>query len=147
VLSYIEKAIESLKSVMLGDRGNILEVLSKAYKGEAFVLKYLSSRMTTTLPTELSEALHSSTARISSLLGALEKKGLVAREIDPSNRRNILVTPTDKGREQAALQEREMRNRMARVLKELGEADTREFVRLIGRVSEISKKVNSSDIR
>jgi DNA-binding MarR family transcriptional regulator len=141
-LSYIEEAIESLKSVMLGGRGNLLEVLSRAYKGEEFVLKYLASRMSTTLPTELSEALHSSMARILSILGVLEKKGLVVREIDRGNRRNILVTLTDKGRELAALQERKMRNYMERTLVELGEADTKEFVRLIERVSEISQKIN-----
>jgi DNA-binding MarR family transcriptional regulator len=141
-LSYIEEAVESLKSVMFGGRGNLLEVLSRAYKGEGFVLKYLASRTSAALPTELSEALHSSTARISSILGVLEKKGLVVREIDRDNRRNILVTLTDKGREQAALQEREMRNYMERTLVTLGEADTREFVRLIRRVSEISQKIN-----
>lgn len=141
-MSYIEEAIESLKSVMLGGRGNLLEVLSRAYKGEEFVLKYLASRMSTTLPTELSEALHSSMARILSILGVLEKKGLVVREIDRGNRRNILVTLTDKGRELAALQERKMRNYMERTLVELGEADTKEFVRLIERVSEISQKIN-----
>jgi DNA-binding MarR family transcriptional regulator len=145
-LSYIEEAIEALKSVMLGGKGNILEVLSRAYKGEVFVLKYLSSRESAALPTELSEALHSSTARISTLLGTLEKKGLVVREIDRDNRRNILVTLTDKGREQAALREQETRSRMARVLVELGEADTRELVRLIGRVSEISQKINPTDL-
>jgi DNA-binding MarR family transcriptional regulator len=130
---------------MLGGRGNLLEVLSRAYKGEGFILKYLASRTSATLPTELSEALHSSTARISSILGTLEKKGLIVREIDRDNRRNILVTLTDKGREQAALLEREMKNRMAQVLAELGEADTRELVRLIRRVSEISQKIDPMD--
>jgi DNA-binding MarR family transcriptional regulator len=130
---------------MLNGKDNILEVLSRAYKGEVFVLKYLSSRTSTALPTEISEALHSSTARISTLLGVLEKKGLIVREIDPGNRRNILVTLTDKGREQASLREQEMRSHMARVLGELGEADTRELIRLFARVSEISKKVNPMD--
>jgi DNA-binding MarR family transcriptional regulator len=131
---------------MLGGRGNLLEVLSRAYKGEGFVLKYLTSRTSAALPTELSEALHSSTARISSILGTLEKKGLIVREIDRDNRRNILVTLTDKGREQAALREQKLRNQMAQVLAELGEADTRELVRLIGRVSEILQKTNPMDL-
>jgi hypothetical protein len=43
-VSYIEEAVESLKSIMLGSKDNILEVLSSAYKGEVFVLKYLASR-------------------------------------------------------------------------------------------------------
>lgn len=146
-MSYIEEAVESLKSVMLGGKGNILEVLSRAYKGEVFILKYLSSKTSAALPTELSEALHSSTARISTLLGALGKKGLVIREIDPGNRRNILVTLTDKGREQAALQEQQARSRMTRVFVELGETDTRELIRLIGRVSEISQKINPTDFK
>ncbi|MDR2786589.1 MAG: transcriptional regulator [Treponema sp.] len=145
-MAYIEEAVESLKSILLSGKGNILEVLSRASKGEEFALKYLSSKESPALPTELSEALHSSTARISTLLGALEKKGLVVREIDPGNRRNILVTLTDTGREQAALREREMKNRMARVLGELGETDTRELVRLLSRVSGISQKVNPMDL-
>jgi DNA-binding MarR family transcriptional regulator len=144
-LAYIEEAVEMLKSLMLGGKGTLLETLGGVYKGEVFVLKYLSSKKSPALPTEISEALQSSTARISTLLGALEKKGLVVREIDPDNRRNILVTLTDKGREQAALQERERKKRMKRILTALGEADTRELVRLIGRISEISQKTNPTD--
>jgi DNA-binding MarR family transcriptional regulator len=145
-LSYVEEAIVSLKSLMFSGRGSLLEVLSGAYKGEAFVLKYLSARNCAVLPTEISQALQSSTARISAVLGALEKKGLIIREIDRGNRRNILVTLTDKGSEQAASQEQEMRSHMTRILGALGEADTRELVRLIRRVSEISQKVNPRDI-
>ena len=36
---------------------------------------------------------------------------------------------------------REMRDRMARILRELGEEDTREYIRIIERITEISMRI------
>ena len=127
---YVAKAVAAFNEIMSGNQKDMLEDMNRAHKGELFVLHFLSIRDTTVLPSELSEALHSSTARISALLGSLEKKGQIERDIDRSNRRNILVTITDAGRARVSDEMRRIEENMARVFTEMGEADTMEFLRL-----------------
>ena len=74
------------------------------------------------------------------MLGSLEKKGLVKREINTADRRNIFVTLTESGSQRAR---REMDNRqtcMAGIFKEMGEKDTRDFIRLTKRFVELAAK-------
>ncbi|GGH11652.1 MarR family winged helix-turn-helix transcriptional regulator [Paenibacillus segetis] len=137
--NYVEKAIISFSKIMSDNQKSMMDNLNRANKGELFVLRILTLRNAEVLPSELSEALNSSTARISALLGALEKKGQIRREIDKSNRRNILVTITEAGRERAEAEMNEIEGRMAKVFTEMGEADTAEFIRLIKLFSDLSK--------
>ena len=136
-LGYVEKALLSLQEIMSNSHKNMLEDINRANKGELFILQFLAMHNTEVLPSELSAALQASTARISELLGALEKKGQIMRDIDKNNRRNILVTITDEGRHRVETEMTEMKNRMARIFTDMGEADTAEFIRLSRRFSEL----------
>ncbi len=49
-------------------------------------------------PTTIAERLMVTTASVTSLLDTLERRGLLTRENDPSDRRKLLVTLTDDGR-------------------------------------------------
>jgi len=49
------------------------------------------------LPSELGDDMEVTRANVSGLLAGLEKNGMVRREIDPSDRRRILVHLTPKG--------------------------------------------------
>jgi DNA-binding MarR family transcriptional regulator len=137
----IEEAVAALIELMTSGHGNVMEQLNRSAKGELFVLAHLSGKDMAVLPSELSHALHSSTARISAVLGSLEKKGQIRREIDTSNRRNILVTITDRGRERIGASVRHMRAVMTKILAEMGAADAMEFVRLHRRFLEIAGRV------
>jgi len=88
----------------------------------------------------LSEALNSSTARISAALRTLEKKGQIHREIDTTNRRFILVTITEEGRERIRANMQRMQNHLIQVLTVMGEKDASEFVRLSTRFFEIAQR-------
>jgi len=136
----IEKVVIALEEMMSG-RGNAMEQMSRSGKGELFILKYLNDKDTAVLPSEISDAMHISNARISAALGSLEKKGQIHREIDLTNRRNILVTITQEGRERILLNMKKMREHMVCVLTEMGEDDANEFVRLIKRFFEIASRV------
>jgi len=129
-MDRIEEAVSTLEEIMSGTHGNIMEQMGRSAKGELFILNFLSGKDAPVLPSEISEAMHTSTARISAALGSLEKKGQVHREIDTSNRRNILVTITEAGRERIRAIMAGMRGRIVRVLTEMGERDAVEFVRL-----------------
>lgn len=139
-LGYIKEAVASFHAIMSNSHKDMIENINRANKGELFVLQFLSMRDTAVLPSELSAALQASTARISALLGALEKKGQIERDIDKSNRRNVLVTITQAGRRRAQSEMEEMGRGMSQVFAEMGEADTREFIRLMRIFFELGQK-------
>ena len=68
--------------------------------------------------------------RISTLLAALEKKGLIEREVDPNDRRIVHVNLTEQGRAKAKQQREDMRDAVCWVFSQMGERRTREFVDL-----------------
>ena len=137
---YIEEAGAVFGELIAGNRKNMLEDFNRANKGELFVLHYLALNKNETFPSELSAAMHSSTARISALLGVLEKKGQIVREIDKNNRRNILVTITDAGRDRIKRETDKIKTSITGVFSEMGEKDTVEFIRLFRKFVEISRK-------
>ena len=140
-MSGIEEAFAELDKAMSGNRKNMMEQLWRSGKGEHFILKFLIDKDEAVIPSELSDAMHTSTARISAALGSLEKKGQIHREIDTTNRRNILVTITEEGRKRSREEILHMRKQMMRVLTEMGEQDAAELVRLMKRFFEIANRV------
>ena len=141
IMNKIEEAVVAFEEMMSGSRKNMIEQMGRSNKGELFILKYLYDKNTAVIPSEISDAMHTSTARISAALGALEKKGQIHREIDTTNRRNILVTITEAGRERSLFESKEMRKHLVNILKEMGEGEALEFVRLLKRFSEIASQV------
>lgn len=139
-LDYAEKAFAAFNEIMSSSRKDMVENINRANKGELFVLHFLAVCNTEVLPSELSTALQASTARISALLGALEKKGQIVRDIDKNNRRNILVTITEEGRNRVEMEMKEIKHRMMRVFADMGEADAEEFIRLTRRFADIMQK-------
>jgi DNA-binding MarR family transcriptional regulator len=125
---------------------HITEELHRPAKGELFILKYLLEKEAPVFPSELSDALGSSNARISKALGQLEKKGQISREIDVSNRRFILVSITDAGRDHIETMMRRMRRHMVEVFTEMGEQDAESFVRLVKDFLEIMERTMPKDI-
>jgi DNA-binding MarR family transcriptional regulator len=137
--SYILQALISFNEIMTASQLDV-ERLNRVNKGELFVLRLLAKRDDTALPSELSTALNSSTGRISALLGTLEKKGQIERNIDKSNRRNILVNITETGRERIEAELAKIRNNLTQIFTEMGESDTLEFIRLAECFFSISQK-------
>jgi len=137
----IEQAVDEMYELASGRQRNVMDDLSRSRRGELFVLKYIAQKNAEVTPSEISDAMQTSTARVSAALNALEKKGQIHREIDRTNRRNILVTITDAGRERIDAVARQMRQQMVDALVEMGEQDAIEFVRLSKRFMEISQRV------
>lgn len=135
-MSSIEEIADMMEEMM--SRNKMMDAFQRSGKGEIFILKYLYSKNTSVSPTELSEALGSSASRISAALGSLEKKGAIHREIDTANRRNILVTITDTGREQIYNSIKQMRGHLIQVLTEMGEEKANDFFRLNKEFFEIA---------
>jgi len=139
-LSFADRAFFEFNEIMASGQKDMFENMNRANKGELFVLHFLSKNKTQVIPSELSTALHATTGRISALLGSLEKKGQIEREIDKSNRRNIIVTITDAGRARVRAEMKDIKEGLSRVFIEMGETDTAEFMRLIKRFFELAQK-------
>jgi DNA-binding MarR family transcriptional regulator len=88
------------------------------------------------IPSEISNEMGISTARIAVTLGSLESKGLITRRIDASDRRRILVELTEEGRTKHAEHEKMIMGVLMRMLENLGEADALEFLRILKRIAE-----------
>ena len=110
---------------------------SSTLRGEMAVMRLLHNSRQKMTAGELSSRLGMTTSRVAAVLGSLEKKGLLERENDEVDRRRVLVSLTQAG---AALCEKRRQHFMKKIsmlLSMLGD-DAPEFVRLLGRVFEIT---------
>ena len=108
--------------------------------GEMFALHIIVTFGAPVSPGELSLECGVSTARIATALKSLEGKGFILRETDTEDRRRTLVTATELGREISGRFEALRRTTLEDMLRELGEHDANEYVRLMGRVSDIMSR-------
>lgn len=83
-----------------------------------------------------------SKAAISQMLGSLEKKGYINRDVDQNNRRNIIVTLTPEGREVLESQYEDFTSRLDDIMSCLGEEDVRQIITMINRLIKIINKLN-----
>lgn len=137
---YVSQSIQDYQELLTSNQRNAMKIFSRINQGEIFVLQYLISHSEPVLPSELSEALGSSKGRISSLLGVLEGKGYIERNIDKSNRRNILVTITDAGRKSVNADMNAIKKRLAGIFSEMGQSDTIDFLRLFKKFLTTAQK-------
>ncbi len=137
--AFAQKAATAFQEIMSTAHKNQMEHINRGNKGELFVLKHLNENEQAMSPSQLSQALDSSTARISALLKALEQKEEIERQVDKDDRRFVLVNITKKGRERAVEELFQMKENLAQVFATLGADDTREFLRLTALFSNAMK--------
>ncbi|WEV66643.1 MULTISPECIES: MarR family transcriptional regulator [unclassified Bifidobacterium] len=128
-MGFEQEALRDLNWSAANSKSVLWNELDRSNRGEPFVLRQLLRHGTAT-PTQLAVALHASSGRVSALLKALEAKGLVSREIDEKDRRNILVSLTDAGRKQATNDQGKIDSAVCWIFSQMGERRTREFVNL-----------------
>ena len=109
--------------------------ISDSMRGEHFVLAYLAKHGGSAITSEISNEMGISSARIAATLNTLEAKGLVTRRIDERDRRRILVELTEAGRQREAVHAKHMLDVMVQMLKDLGEEDAKEFLRILKKLS------------
>jgi DNA-binding MarR family transcriptional regulator len=105
-------------------------VLLKAFEGNS-----LESDSNVSL-SEVRPFLAISKAAVSQMLGALEKKGYINRDVDKSNRRNLIVSLTEKGREALEAVYDDFACKIERIIACIGEDDAIHLISTIDRMSE-----------
>ena len=119
---------------------NHQQKLEKSLGGEQFTLLYLKDRGDFVLPSEISEEMNISSARVANILNNLENKGLALRQIDKEDRRRILVTLTEEGKEKASLHMEKVIQNITGMLELLGEEDAKDFVRITKKMIDLAPK-------
>lgn len=104
--------------------------LSVIDKGTFFALNYLMSPQRAVHPKELSQKMAVSSARIAALLNHMEQEGLVVREPDPDDNRQINVSLTDQGKRLIKNIRAEVVDIMAEALEGLGPEDAETYHRI-----------------
>lgn len=142
-MNYEELARELFNNMEKLHRSKPQKNITGSMEGEKSILRFLSfNRDKDVLPGDISEELNISSARVAAALNRLEEKGLVTRSIDPEDRRRFIVSLTEKGKSETEIHAKKMMERVVTLLKELGEHDAVEYVRIMGRVADIMDKNN-----
>lgn len=139
-MDYAEMASELIRKWGEMHRTPRHRKMDEFVQGEKFVLNYLTDRKSPALPSELSDAMNLTTARVAAVLGSLERKGLITRRPDDGDRRRVQVELTREGTAQVLSDRAWMHSMLEDLLRELGERDAREFLRIMGRLIEIGEK-------
>ena len=124
-MGFERESFDKLMKVVWGKKSQMQQAMSRDSKGEPFIIRELEFKGAQT-PSQLATALKVTSGRISTLLAALEKKGLIEREVDPNDRRIVHVNLTEQGRAKA----KQQREAVCWVFSQMGERRTREFVDL-----------------
>lgn len=139
--SYERLADEMLE--LLDSRGRPApESVDASLRGEMAVLRMLDRMGESVSAGELSRELEMTTSRMAAVLNSLERKGMVERIPDASDRRKVRARLTQRGSALCAERHREVRDHMILLLTRLGEDDAGEFLRLLGRVFEIMPQIH-----
>ena len=123
-----QTAIEAMHQLILHQLPKSIDSINRFSRGETFVLTYLLACSETAIPSELSEAMKSSTARITAILSSLEKKGQIVRQNAASDRRKVLVYLTDKGRQRAEQEMLYFERLLRSIFQEMGEDNVQHFM-------------------
>ena len=111
--------------------------ISAFSQGMYVALQYLCTHDGAAHPRELSRGMAVSSARVASLLNRMEAQGLIRREPDPDDSRQVITFLTEKG-EQCL---REMREGLVReiawLLEEIGPEDAEAYLRVRRRMAQV----------
>lgn len=121
-------------------KSSLADVLNDFNHGEVGVLSYLAFDKDGVSAGELSEKIGVTTARIANILNSLENKKYIKRKEDKLDKRKTIVVITAKGKEIAFDAKEEVINKIAKVIKEIGYDEIKEYARLALKIRQILNK-------
>ena len=115
--------------------------LTEFLQGEMKLLSYISIAEHELLPGQLSSALEMTAGRIAGILRSLEKKGYITRRTDIADRRRVLVSITEQGREYINSSSEKLEQRLDMLVAEMGSENTVRVIESLKIYSEASAAV------
>ncbi len=137
---YVTEVIQQIRVFAQNNECSVLEKMKEVGRGEGSILFLLSCHDGPMKPSELALLQGTTKGRISMVLKSLELKGQVERAVDPENRRNILVSITETGRSRISEDVGSLRRLLESVFLEMGEKDSREYIRLLEKVLKLMSR-------
>lgn len=138
IMDYKNLANEFMEVMAQMHGRNAQKRVSDSMNGENFVLAYIFDHESNAIPSEISHAMGTTSARIAAVLNSLEKKGMIMRRIDVEDRRRILIDLTEIGREYVNEQKQKQLNFVVKLFEYLGEYDSKEYIRIMKKISEVN---------
>jgi len=114
--------------------------INDSMHGENFVLFYISEHEGNVIPSDISNAMGITSARIAAVLNSLERKGLISRRIDLEDRRRILIDLNDAGRDYVHKQNQVRISFIVNMFQYLGEDDAKEYIRIMKKLADRSSE-------
>ena len=121
------------------NRQALFERLKATIKGENLMLAMLMKMGGKATPGELIKHTECTAARLTAIAKSLETKGLVNRIQNAEDKRSTIIEMTADGITKFMNLQKEAAESVFNLIEKLGERDAEEFVRLVSRLSEISK--------
>ena len=137
-----ERLMASLRQLVGCEEGRNCVAASR---GELCLLMHLKRQSDLVLPSELSEAMSVSTARVARLLKTLEDRALIQRSIDPTDRRRIIVKLTEEGERYLEAVYVRTHKRASAVIEALGAEDTEAFIRIAEKIVDVSRSLSAEE--
>lgn len=100
-----------------------------------FAVQYLEEHQDVT-PSELSQALNVTNARITIIIKRLEKKGLAVRSAHPTDQRKYVVNLSEEGKTYLDQAQEDRLKFVSDMLEYLGEDDAKAYVRIITKLAQ-----------
>ena len=119
--------------------------VSASMRGEMAVLRLLGESELPLTAGDLSRDLRMTTSRIAAVLNSLQRKGMIERDADTLDRRRVLVRLTAAGSALCEHRKACVRGRLTAIFERLGMEDTREFMRIMGRVFDINEALGGAE--
>ncbi len=129
-MDFEATAIELLRIQAKLNRLKASQQMDEFTQGEIFALSYIYEVGKSAYPKDISNAMAVSSARVAVLLNHMEEKGWIRRVSDESDNRKTVVSMTDIGEEVYLLKRREVLDSVIDVLKDLGEEDAKNLLRI-----------------
>lgn len=130
-MNFERMAQEYMETMHKLGKRNGHKQINDSMHGENFVLFFISQNEGKVIPSDISNEMGITSARVAATLNGLEKKGLIIRAIDAEDRRRILIELTDLGREQVQRQYETILNMTTNMLEYLGENDSKQLIRIM----------------
>ena len=137
---FFEAAADRLVLTFLQVKRRERRQSGSLWQGEHGVLMYLCSVPDGVRPGKIAKDLHIGSGGVANLLNGLEEKGWIERSMSPTDRRSVIVRLSEAGRAKVEQQKREGRQRIARMLAQLGREDTEELQRILEKVLSLGKE-------
>ena len=121
------------------NKQELFEKMKLTFKGENLMLAMLMKMGGKATPGELIKYTECTAARLTAIAKSLESKGFVKRIQNSEDKRSTIIEMTADGITKFMNLQKEAAESVFNLIEKLGERDAEEFVRLVSRLSEISK--------